>query len=90
MEIHVHKCSNMRFWHIDMCQESGNHLVLVAQSYLNHCMDTHVWRVMKNDDRVQFSLKLSFTKLIEPPHDKTNTVAVRPAKTQISLGTRPV
>ena len=26
----------------------------------------------------------------EPRHDKTNNVAVRPAKTQISLGTRKV
>ena len=26
----------------------------------------------------------------EPPHDKSNKVAVRPAKTQISLGIRPV
>ena len=26
----------------------------------------------------------------EPPHDKTNRVVVRPAKTQISLGIRPV
>ena len=26
----------------------------------------------------------------EPPHDKTNEVTVRPAKTQISLGIRPV
>ena len=26
----------------------------------------------------------------EPPHDKTNKVHVRPAKTQISLGIRPV
>ena len=26
----------------------------------------------------------------EPRHDKTNTVTVRPAKTQISLGIRPV
>ena len=29
-------------------------------------------------------------KLYEPPHDKTNNVAVRLAKTQISLGIRPV
>ena len=28
--------------------------------------------------------------LYEPPHVKTNKVAVRPAKTQISLGIRPV
>ena len=27
-------------------------------------------------------------KIYEPPHDKTNNVAVRPAKTQISLGIR--
>ena len=27
---------------------------------------------------------------VEPPHDKTNKVAVRPAKTQISLGICPV
>ena len=26
----------------------------------------------------------------EPPHDKTNNVAVRPAKTQINLGICPV
>ena len=26
----------------------------------------------------------------EPPHDKTNNVVLRPVKTQISLGTRPV
>ena len=29
-------------------------------------------------------------KAYEPPRDKTNTVVVRPAKTQISLGIRPV
>ena len=27
---------------------------------------------------------------VEPPHDKTNKMNVRPAKTQISLGTHPV
>ena len=30
------------------------------------------------------------TTLYEPPRDKTNKVCVRPAKTQISLGIRPV
>ena len=30
------------------------------------------------------------TQLFEPPHDKTNKWHVRPAKTQISLGIRPV
>ena len=28
--------------------------------------------------------------LYEPPHDKTNIMTVRPAKTQINLGVRPV
>ena len=27
---------------------------------------------------------------IEPPHDKTNKMTVHPAKTQVSLGIRPV
>ena len=30
------------------------------------------------------------TTSIEPPRDKTNKMTVRPAKTQISLGIRPV
>ena len=32
----------------------------------------------------------SFGNISEPQHDKTNKVSVRPAKTQISLGIRPV
>ena len=28
--------------------------------------------------------------ILEPPRDKNNKVSVRPAKTQISLGVRPV
>ena len=34
--------------------------------------------------------KTNITRTNEPPHDKTNNVAVHPAKTQISLGIRPV
>ena len=33
---------------------------------------------------------ISYIIYDEPPHDKTNNVVVRPAKTQISLGIRPV
>ena len=33
--------------------------------------------------------KLVSNPLLEPPHDKTNKMTVRPAKTQISLGIRP-
>ena len=36
-------------------------------------------------------MTLSFqTHRYEPPHDKTNKMTMRPAKTQISLGIRPV
>ena len=31
-----------------------------------------------------------YSTIIEPPRDKTNKMSVRPAKTQISLGIRPV
>ena len=37
-----------------------------------------------NDDREQR------WRTCEPRHDKTNKMSVRPAKTQISLGIRPV
>ena len=33
---------------------------------------------------------LAIVNAFEPRHDKTNKVSVRPAKTQISLGIRPV
>ena len=39
------------------------------------------------DSNMKFNATIS---IIEPPHDKTNNVAVRSAKTQISLGIRPV
>ena len=49
---------------------------------------------------IEFVLKLwptacakswrQFVSIFEPHHDKTNNVAVRPAKTRISLGIRPV
>ena len=32
----------------------------------------------------------SWAAIYKPPHDKTNKMTVRPAKTQISLGIRPV
>ena len=34
--------------------------------------------------------KIADQSLFEPRHDKTNKMSVRPAKTQISLGIRPV
>ena len=41
--------------------------------------------------QIKRHVKLILSKYtFEPPRDKTNNVAVRPAKTQISLGIRPV
>ena len=37
-----------------------------------------------------YPTELSTGKLLQPTHDKTNKMTVLPAKTQISLGTRPV
>ena len=38
----------------------------------------------------RYRLKILSLGITEPPHDKTNKMTVRPAKTQISLGIRPV
>ena len=55
----------------------------------------HNSKIIKGHNSVEKFGKIScvshntaYTKF-EPPHDKTNNVAVRPAKTQVSLGTRP-
>ena len=34
-------------------------------------------------------LEFLMSQTYEPPHDKTNKLTMRPAKTQISLGIRP-
>ena len=40
--------------------------------------------------RMSICFANSVEEPFEPPHDKTNYMAVHPAKTQISLGIRPV
>ena len=40
--------------------------------------------------RIHDCKDLPIEKTFEPPRDKTNNVVVRPVKTQISLGIRPV
>ena len=47
----------------------------------------------KSHELAQIKKKEEVYKVLqyyEPRHDKTNKVAVRPAKTQIGLGIRPV
>ena len=62
-------------FHISPC--CGNHLRLM------------LW-VLMNTHKLCFYGELDNYLLIEPWHDKTNKMSVRPAKTQISLGIRPV
>ena len=49
-------------------------------SYMNHCL-TAVFVLQSSGKSYN---------IIEPPREKNNSVTVRPAKTQISLGIRPV
>ena len=46
--------------------------------------------IRKKQTKKQQQQKTQTVTLNEPPRDKTNNVVVRPAKTQISLGNRPV
>ena len=52
--------------------------------------DTIKYRSHSQAPRGREVKPLCFLGYFEPRHDKTNNVAVRPAKTQISLGIRPV
>ena len=44
----------------------------------------------KKSDTRKIAVNILNCEWCEPRHDKTNNVAVRPAKIQISLGIRPV
>ena len=50
-------------------------------------LDTRTWRKLY---QMPFHNPSQKTIRYEPRHDKTNKMSMRPAKTQISLGTRPV
>ena len=61
-----------------------------------HCLPSPVYPKTKNhysrfyrNDSTFFDLGKQFRRY-EPSHDKTNKMSVRPAKTQISMGIRPV
>ena len=56
-------------------------------------MSTRFGNYKYNDKLESFKYDVSSERLVrnfEPRHDKTNKMSVRPAKTQISLGMRPV
>ena len=43
-----------------------------------------------SDQPYKFEVTISRNSKYEPHHDKTNKITMRPVKTQISLGIRPV
>ena len=57
-------------------------------SMLSCKQTSHAWQAWIETSHLFLSNTTAI--IIEPPHDKTNKVAVRPAKAQISLGIRPV
>ena len=77
--------------HVNICIKVTNTL---KQKFANLLITLHrctnkVHQQQTTDSEVETLLELT-VKTIEPPRDKTNNVVVRPAKTQISLGIRPV
>ena len=62
--------------------------VRIFRKFMVNCLPfdwTHNWMAKSHQSNFRI-----ITATCEPPHVKTNNVAVRPAKTQISLGIRPV
>ena len=60
----------------------------------NLCFVLNITVVLSRTGAISVDLRdyklLIFSKKHEPSHDKTNKMTVRPAKTQVSLGIRPV
>ena len=66
-----------------------NAVLKVQKITLDSIENFSIWRVAFS--KLIFMQKwLSMDFTFEPPHDKTNKMTVRPAKTLISLGIRPV
>ena len=56
--------------------------------YICHSLACISW--IKCCDKLKLNFLSDSSKRFESPHDKTNKMTVHPAKTQISLGIRPV
>ena len=58
----------------------GVHILFLEQNFVGFVPECLTKKCNKSTMKILF----------EPPHDKTNKMSVRPAKTQISLGIRSV
>ena len=70
---------------LDTCIIVGDTVLFLRESHL--CCQTSCL-VFDEKNRVFYCWPYHWS--YEPPHDKTNKMSVRPVKTQISLGIRPV
>ena len=72
--------------------QGHNHCVAVWSTWSEDCSSNklHYYCLVNGVLHVFLHVLLYSMKKIEPRHDKTNKMSVRPAKTQISLGIRPV
>ena len=73
--------------HITLSLIEHNKMKNWALRYCTACLVYQFYLVLINH---QNSIDGSMSLIKEPRHDKTNKMAVHPAKTQISLGIRPV
>ena len=93
----VSSCGQRRRWSDWMDAQADPSLRWAQRSFYWFCHDaarlktmSFVWLIWK-EILWKYSIQSLKKQLAyEPPRDKTNNVAVRPAKTQISLGIRPV
>ena len=67
--------------------DNGPHL---SDAHAAIALFSNTRSIVTDADTVRFYQYSVHTNISEPRHDKTNKVSVRPAKTQISLGIRPV
>ena len=63
---------------------------LCADLVYTVCPDLSVWKLRTVTVSLRKHQLVYWGWVIEPRHDKTNKMSVHPAKTQISLGIRPV
>ena len=79
---------------ITNCISFSQKVIYLYQTTLRHVI-MNLMLIADSDQYWHFGKKSHFSyhflcHTFEPPHDKTNKMSVRPAKTQISLGIRPV
>ena len=76
----------------EQCFDFGEVVISLSVHHLSNSSRSALLRFTKTEREalVAVYVNVSVVQIVEPRHNKTNKVTVRPAKTQISLGIRPV